>query len=96
MGERGAIRPSEESLRSAFGLRESKDKTENALLNSDARACGAGNEIDAVVGVPGSAVDNGKALSLALKLRNKKSGASQTQTPKNVAISTNPGVLGIG
>jgi hypothetical protein len=33
----------------------------------------------------------GSALSFALKLKNKNSGASQTHSPKKVAISANPG-----
>ena len=39
----------------------------------------------------GSLADIGIAWSLALKLRNKKSGASHTQIPKNAAISEKPG-----
>ena len=38
----------------------------------------------------------GKALSLALKLRNRNTGINQTQTPKKVAISPKPGTRGIG
>lgn len=37
-------------------------------------------------------VVTGRALSLALRLKNKKRGAAQTQIPKKVAISVNPGV----
>jgi len=33
----------------------------------------------------------GSALSLALRLRNRKSGTSHTQIAKNVATSENPG-----
>ena len=33
----------------------------------------------------------GNALSLALRLRNKNNGASQTHIPKKVAISAKPG-----
>ena len=33
----------------------------------------------------------GSALSFALRLRKRKRGASQTQTPKKVAISAKPG-----
>lgn len=39
-------------------------------------------------------VDIGSALSFALRLRNRNSGASQTQMPKKEAISLNPGTLG--
>ena len=35
----------------------------------------------------------GNALSLAERLRNRKTGTIQTQRPKNDAISVNPGVL---
>ena len=33
----------------------------------------------------------GSALSFALRLKNRNSGASHTHMPKNVAISANPG-----
>jgi len=38
--------------------------------------------------------ETGNALSLAERLRKRKMGASQTQMPKNDAISVNPGALG--
>lgn len=38
----------------------------------------------------------GRAFSPALKLRNKKRGASQTHTAKNVAMSENPGTPELG
>jgi hypothetical protein len=38
----------------------------------------------------GAAPVTGRALSLALRLKNKNKGAAQTQIPKNVAISVKP------
>ncbi len=38
----------------------------------------------------------GRVLSLALKLRNKNSGTSQTHIAKKEAISEKPGALGGG
>ena len=38
----------------------------------------------------------GRVFSPALKLRNKKRGASQTHNAKNVAISENPGTSEFG
>ena len=35
--------------------------------------------------------DIGNALSFALKLKNRNNGTNQTQIPKNVATSANPG-----
>lgn len=37
--------------------------------------------------------DVGRALSLALKLKNKNNGTSQTHMPKKVAMSVKPGAL---
>lgn len=37
--------------------------------------------------------DTGSALSFALRLRKRNKGASQTQMPKNEAISMNPGAV---
>jgi hypothetical protein len=38
--------------------------------------------------------DCGSALSFALRLKKRKSGTSQTQVPKKVAISRKPGTFG--
>ena len=35
--------------------------------------------------------ETGNALSFALKLKNRNNGTNQTQIPKNVATSANPG-----
>lgn len=40
--------------------------------------------------------DVGRALSLALKLKNRKRGTSQTQIPKKVAMSVKLGALETG
>jgi len=90
-GDRGAMIPSVSRLRGLsrrLGI-ELKGKISRSDLNRDDR----GRVVvgfEGLVGVPGSPVIVGKALSFALKLRNKKSGASHTQMPKNVAISAKP------
>ena len=38
----------------------------------------------------------GKALSFALKLKNRKTGTNQTQSPKKVAMSPKFGTRGVG
>lgn len=59
--------------------------------NKETRVDDEGAEKEDAVGDPD---DIGSALSFALRLRNKNRGASQTQIPKNEAISVNPGVIG--
>jgi len=39
--------------------------------------------------------DSGSVLSLALKLRNRNMGTSQTHVAKNVAMSAKPGACGV-
>jgi len=87
-GVRGAMSPSELPWRAVVG-RMRGNSTEKLLkrdLNSDARGwemAGADEASDSV--------DTGSALSLALKLKKRNKGASQTQNAKKVAISGNPG-----
>jgi len=63
----------------------SLEKTENMDLNNE-DFVRADEEPD----------DVGRALSLALKLKKRNNGTSQTQIPKKVAISVKPGALETG
>jgi len=85
VGVRGAINPSDVPLRKDVCLileTPSKEKNEKIDRTSDTRAFAVCSE-----GELGSAVIVGRALSLALRLRNKYNGVNQTHIPKNDAIS---------
>lgn len=84
--------PSEVSLRTGLGRnlgRLSKASNENMDRMRDTLL----DDFAAVMGDPGS-VERGRALSLALRLRNKNRGASHTQIPKKEAISVTPSTSG--
>jgi len=86
----GVINPTDLSEARILSL----EKTENMDLNSedlDCRAPTSDGEWEDESMIPD---DVGRALSLALKLKNKNNGTSQTQMPKKVAMSLNPGALG--
>jgi len=97
--------PCEVSFRFGLGRKlgiESSGRESKRDLNNDVRGFVIiGDNMVEEVGVFGTLsaptpMFRGKALSFALRLKNKKSGASQTQTPKNVAISANPGTVCAG
>lgn len=86
-GDRGAINPSDEPRDVRLILETPSNETnEKKDRTSDTRAfpiCIG----DPTEGELGSAAVVGRALSLALRLRNKYSGINQTHIAKNDAIS---------
>lgn len=93
---RGAMMPSDASrLEGIKGIKENNDLKRDVCCFC--AGCGAGmvgncgweGVCTAGAGEAWPAV--GSARSPALRLKNKKSGTSHTHTPKNVAISANPG-----
>jgi len=95
-GERGAMRPSDISLRD--GLSRTRGNSTERLLKRDLKSEPREGlvVIDGPIGLSVSltiAADMGSALSFALRLRKRNKGASHTHMPKNVAISLNPGMF---
>lgn len=79
-GEGGAIKP--------FDLSDPRiPSTENIDLNNEEFDRGT-PVAEGTLSIPD---DVGRALSFALKLKNRNRGTSQTHVPKNVAMSVKPG-----
>lgn len=105
VGVRGAMRPSDlSSLRGRKGMAEKRDlaREVGAVITICDWTFGLGDAValsatkfksdPEKLGLNGKGVPVvGRALSPALRLRNKNKGASHTHTPKNVAMSANPG-----
>lgn len=68
-------------------------KNESIDRKSDTRC--RGNCVAVAEGESGFDIEVGRALSFALRLKNRKSGANHTHIPKKVAISVKEGGEGV-